>query len=63
MSTIDKFDCNLKQNSRPKHEKNKIIFFVNEIVSSLAPKLWQIFPGTLKRETSVNIFKDKIQSW
>ena len=54
---------NLRHNSGLKAKKTEQFSLVLKSVSLLAPKLWEVFLKTLKRETSVNIFKDKMKSW
>ena len=44
-------------------KKEKTIYFGSECISSLAPKIWELFPGPLKNEIGHNKFKLKIKFW
>ena len=44
-------------------KKEKTIYFGSECISSLAPKIWELFPGPLKNEIGHNSFKLKIKFW
>ena len=44
-------------------KKDKTVYFGTERISSLAPKIWEIFPGPLKNEICLHGFKLKIRFW
>ena len=39
------------------------VYFGTEIISYLAPQLWELIPSEIKSAKSLNIFKEKIKSW
>ena len=39
------------------------VYFGTEIISYLAPQLWELIPSEIKSAKSLNIFKAKIKSW
>ena len=44
-------------------KKGKAVYFGTEHISSLAPKIRELFRGQLKNEICLNSFKQKIKSW
>ena len=54
---------NLRNTCVLEKRKNRTVYFGDESVSSLAPKIWELIPGTLKNETSLSAFKQKIKTW
>ena len=50
---------NLRNNSIMQRQANRTVYFGTESISSLAPKLWELIPGEIKSEKSLNIFTDK----
>ena len=51
---------NFRNNNMLQREKDKAIYFGTECISSLAPKIRELFPGQLKNEICLNSFKQKI---
>ena len=64
--------CELNEIKKKKKLRNKTIlqrtkdctvYHGTESISSLAPKIWELFPNDLKEENSLAVFKDKIKIW
>ena len=53
----------LRNDSILQRQVNRTVYFGTESVSSLAPKIWELVPGEIKRASSLHIFKEKIKSW
>ena len=41
----------------------RIVYHGSESISFLEPKIWNIFPGEIKRQTSLYIFKKSVKKW
>ena len=54
---------NLRNKSILERKKDRTVYFGTESISSLAPKIWELIPDTLKNETSLSTFKQKIKTW
>ena len=54
---------NLRTNPIMQRQANRTVSFGTEVISSLAPKLWELIPSEMKSAKSLNIFKEKIRSW
>ena len=39
-----------------------MVYHGSETLSSLAPKIWQFIPNSLKKETTLAVFKNKIMT-
>ena len=52
----------LRHNSGLQLKKDRTVYFDAENVLSLGQKFWELLSETLKKETPVNIFTDKINS-
>ena len=39
-----------------------MVYHGSETLSSLAPKIWQFIPNSLKKETTLEVFKNKIMT-
>ena len=46
-----------------KRKKDKTVYFGTENISSLALKIWEIYPGPLKNEICQNSFELNIKFW
>ena len=44
-------------------QANRTVYFGTEIISYLAPQLWELIPSEIKSAKSLNIFEAKIKSW
>ena len=44
-------------------KRNRTVFYGTESLSSLAPRIWELIPQSLKDETELSQFKTKIKSW
>ena len=54
---------NFRNNNMLQRKNDKTIYFDTECISSLAPKIWDIFPRPLKNEICQHSFKLKIRFW
>ena len=54
---------NFRNNNMLQRKNDKTIYFGTECISSLAPKIWDIFPRPLKNEICLHSFKLKIRFW
>ena len=53
----------LRNNNVPQRKKDKTVHYGSESLSSLAPKIWEQIPKSLREETSFMCFKNKIKTW
>ena len=44
-------------------KKGKTVYFDTESISSLAPKIWELFHGPVEHEIFQNSFKQKKKTW
>ena len=44
-------------------KRNRTVFYGTKILSSLAPRIWELIPQSLKDETELSQFKTKIKTW
>ena len=44
-------------------KRNRTVFYGTESLSSLAPRIWELIPQSLKDETELSQFKTKIKTW
>ena len=44
-------------------KRNRTAFYSTESLSSLAPRIWELIPQSLKDETELSQFKTKIKTW
>ena len=44
-------------------KRNRTVFYGTESLSSLAPRIWELIPQSLKGETELSQFKTKIKTW
>ena len=49
---------NLRNNSIMQRQANRTIYFGTEIISFLAPNLWELIPSKIKSARSLNIFEE-----
>ena len=54
---------NFRNNNMLQREKDKAVYFGTERISSVPPKIRELFPGQFKNEICLNSFKQKIKSW
>ena len=54
---------NLRNNSIIQRQANRTVYFGTKIISSLAPKLWELIPNEIKSAKSQNTFIEKMKSW
>ena len=54
---------NLRNNSIIQRQANHTVYFGTKIISSLAPKLWELIPNEIKSAKSQNNFIEKMKSW
>ena len=50
---------NLRNNSIIQRQANRTVYFGTKIISSLAPKLWELIPNEIKSAKSQNTFIEK----
>ena len=53
----------LRNDSTLQRRRNCTMYFGTESISSLVPKIWEIFPCEIKNAKSLDIFKEKIKVW
>ena len=44
-------------------KRNRTVFYGTESLSSLAPRIWELLPQSLKGKTELSQFKTKIKTW
>ena len=44
-------------------KRTKKVYHGCETLSSLVPKIWQLISNSLKNETALAVFKNKIMTW
>ena len=44
-------------------KRNRTVFYGTESLSSLAPRIWELIPQSLKDEPELSQFKTKIKTW
>ena len=44
-------------------KRNRTVFYGTESLSSLAPRIWELIPQSLKDKTELSQFKTKIKTW
>ena len=44
-------------------KRNRTVFYGTENLSSLAPRIWELIPQSLKGETELSQLKTKIKTW
>ena len=44
-------------------KRNTTVYYGTESLSSLAPRVWELIPQSLKDETELSQFKTKIKTW
>ena len=49
---------NLWNNSIMQMQANRTVYFGTEIISYLAPQLWELIPSEIKSAKSLNIFEE-----
>ena len=54
---------NLRKNPTFETRDVKSVFYGNETISYLGPKIWEQVPNEIKKSASINIFKNKIKDW
>jgi len=54
---------NLRNNGSLKRKIDKTVNYGSESLSSLAPKIWELLPTSIKEETILSKFKAKIKTW
>ena len=54
---------NFRSQSTLKRIKTNSVYFGSEILSSLAPKIWDLVPDSFKNENSLERFKNRIKIW
>ena len=54
---------NRRNNSNLKKRCNRLVYFVRETISSLAPKIWELVPNEIKNATSLGLFKKQFKLW
>ena len=54
---------NLRRCSDFRISSIRIVYHGSESISFLEPKIWNIFPGEIKRQTSQYIFKKSVKKW
>ena len=55
--------CNLRNSRILFRKRNKTVFYGTESLSSLAPRIWELIPQSLKDETELSQLKTKIKTW
>ena len=50
---------NLRNNSITQRQAKRTVYFGNESISSLAPKLWELIPSEIKNVKSLKFLKKK----
>ena len=66
MNKIFKFvkkPYNLRNTSTLHRKRTKTVYNGSETLSSLAPTICELIPNSLKEETSLAVFKNKIKKW
>ena len=53
----------LRNNRIPLGKRSMTVFYGTESLSSLAPRIWELIPQSLKDETELSEFKTKIKTW
>ena len=54
---------NLRNPSILKRKKDRTVFYGSESISSLAPKIWELIPTSIKNTQSLDVFKSNIKLW
>ena len=54
---------NLRSDYILKRKRDHTVYHGSESLSSLAPKLWDLLPNSIKNSASIKEFKTKINTW
>ena len=54
---------NLRNDPELRRRRNRTVYLGTEIISSLAPKIWELLPSDIRSANSLEIFKEKIKFW
>ena len=60
---FEKMPNNLRNPSILKRKKDRTVFYGSESISSLAPKIWELIPTSIKNTQSLDVFKSNIKLW
>ena len=55
--------CNLRSDYILERKRDHTVYHGSESLSSLAPKLWDLLPNSIKNSASLKEFKTKINTW
>ena len=54
---------NLRNDPELQRRRHRTVYIGTESLSSLAPKIWELFPSDFRNANSLEIFKEKIKFW
>ena len=52
---------NLRNDPELQRRRNRTVYSGTESISSLAPKIWELIPSTIRNSNSLGKFKEKIK--
>ena len=54
---------NLRNDPELQRRRSRTVYFGMENISSLAPKIWELIPSTIRSANSLGKFKEKTKFW